>query len=158
MASGNFTITLDEEDYNRVLKELEELSHLERSRVLRKGLAEGGRLFINEGKKYLEQRLSTDPVNVKMRKGLLKKAFKLKVYPNRGKVHAGFDRKGRHAHLVDRGTDKRYTRKGAYRGSVAKGSPNTGNMFWTDAFNAKKDEASRILMEAIRREIQNITK
>lgn len=156
--AGNFTMTLDEMDFNRVVQILTDLTSLERSKVVRKGLHEGGKVFVTEGKKNLKARLSSEPVNVKNRKGNLIKAFKEKVYPRKTKVHAGFGKKGHHAHLVDRGTVKRYTKKGAYRGSVSKGRPKTGNMFWTDAFNAKKQEAAKVLMDSIKREIQNLTK
>lgn len=154
--AGNFSITLDEDDYRRCIKILSELTNMQRSKVVRKGLRDGGKVFITEGKKNFKARLSKDPVNVKNRKGNLQKAFKEKVYLKKTKVHSGFGAKGHHAHLVDRGTKKRWTKKGAYRGSVSKGTPNKGSMFWTDAFNARKKDAAKVLMDSVKKEIQRL--
>ena len=159
MAQGEFTITLDEADYRHVMTQLEKLSELEKQAVVQRGLQEGVNIIVKEGRKNLKNRLSTDPVNVAKRKGNLIKSIGTKTVKKKMKGYGGFRRPGGNAaHLVDRGTEKRWTKKGAYRGSVSKGSPNTGNRFWTDAFQAKKDEAAMELMESIRISIQKLAK
>lgn len=153
------TLTLDEADYKHVQEQLTKLSELEKTAVVQRGLEEGIIVIVNQGKRNLKARLSNDPVNVKRRTGGLYQSIGRQVKKKKMKAYAGFKRpKGSAAHLVDRGTEKRWTKKGAYRGSVSKKSPNTGNMFWTDAFNAKKNEAAMELMDSVKKSIQKLAK
>lgn len=159
MAQEGLTITLDEADYKYVMGQLTKLSELEKSAVVQRGLQEGIAVIVNQGKRNLRARLSNDPVNIRARKGNLYKSIGRKTIKKKLKGYGGFKRPGGNAaHLVDRGTEKRWTKKGAYRGSVSKGSPNTGSRFWTDAFLAKKNEAAMELMESVRKSIQKLAK
>ncbi len=159
MAEGGLTITLDEADFRHVQAQLTKLSELEKMAEVQRGLQEGIAVIIKQGKRNLKARLSKDPVNVARRTGKLYQSIGRRTQKKKMKAYGGFKRPGgAAAHLVDRGTEKRWTKKGAYRGSVSKGSPNTGNRFWTDAFNAKKSEAARELMESIRISIQKLAK
>ena len=156
MAQGGMTITLDNADYRRIMDLLFTLSDFEKDAIIRRGLQEGARVFVRQGKSNLAQTLSSDPANVRMRKGNLIKSFRTKVNMKKQKVHAGFDKHGHHAHLVDSGTVQRWTRAGAYRGSVSKGSPKTGSKFWRNAFEMKKQEAANELMDSVYQSINKI--
>ena len=76
-------------------------------------------------------------------------------------LYAGFKRGkggGNHAHLIDRGTVLRYTRKGHYRGSVSAGHPNFGNMFWTVTVRRLGPKIQNNLSNAIHNAFQRMTK
>lgn len=159
MANGEFTMTLDEADYRHVQEQLSKMSELEKMAAVQKALQEGVSVIVKEGKKNLRARLSKDPVNMSRRTGRLERSMGYRTNKRKMKAYGGFKRPGgAAAHLVDRGTEKRWTKKGAYRGSVSKGSPNTGNRFWTDAFDAKKNEAMRELMDSIRATLQKLNR
>ena len=159
MANGEFTMTLDEADYRHVQEQLSKMSELEKMAAVQKALQEGVSVIVKEGKKNLRARLSKDPVNMSRRTGRLECSMGYRTNKRKMKAYGGFKRPGgAAAHLVDRGTEKRWTKKGAYRGSVSKGSPNTGNRFWTDAFDAKKNEAMRELMDSIRATLQKLNR
>ena len=92
-----------------------------------------------------------------MRKGNLKNSFKRVYKKSQGKVYAGFSRpSGAAAHLVDRGTVKRWTKKGYYRGYISKTKGmNRGSSFWTDAVEDKGPEGLEKLYNSIRETINN---
>lgn len=157
--AGELTMTLDEATYRHVQEQLSKMSELEKNAAVQKGLQEGIDVIVKQGKRNLKNRLSKDPVNVAKRRGNLLRSMGYRTLKKRMKAYGGFRRPGgAAAHLVDRGTEKRWTKKGAYRGSVSKGSPNTGNRFWTDAFDAKKNEAMRELVDSIRATLQKLGK
>ena len=159
MANGEFTMTLDEADYRHVQEQLSKMSELEKMAAIQKALQEGVNVIVKQGKRNLKNRLSKDPVNMSRRTGRLERSMGYRTNKRKMKAYGGFRRPGgAAAHLVDRGTEKRWTKKGAYRGSVSKGSTNTGNRFWTDAFDAKKNEAMRELMDSIRATLQKLGK
>lgn len=67
-------------------------------------------------------------------------------------IRVGFKRPGGNtAHLVDRGTDERYTRTGAYRGRI------TGSRFWTDTTNTYAPIAMNDMVDAVEAAIKKIT-
>lgn len=156
MADGGLTFTIDQHDWQKMQAALGALEDIEKQAAIQRGLQEGLRIISNQGKANLKNRLSTDAWNVTMRNrmaskrgGSLQNSFSTQVKKKKGKGYAGFTEKGHHAHLVDRGTAKRWTKKGAPRGSVSKGSPNSGSMFWTDAYNSEKDKAGQALMDTV---------
>lgn len=153
------TITLDPADLKHVMNQLSKMEELEKQAVVQRALQEGVQVIVNQGRTNLKNRLSNDPVNVSRRTGKLLSSMGKSVNKKKLKAYGGFKRPaGAAAHLVDRGTEKRWTKKGAYRGSVSKGSPNTGNKFWTDAFAAKKDEAAQELMQSIEQSLRKLGK
>lgn len=78
-------------------------------------------------------------------------SFTTRVKRNRLGALAGFDRPGgNHAHLVDRGTKKRYTKSGASRGVMP------GNNFWEDARNTEEEKAMQAVHKGIQRAVQRI--
>ena len=156
MAKGDLTIALDEYDYAKINAALSQFSQIERDAIVQRGLQEGVKLFIKQGKIPLRSSLSHEPQNVKMRKGNLEKSFTTKTKKKVGKAYAGFNKNGHHAHLVDSGTEKRWTKKGAYRGSVSKSAPKTGSRFWHNAFEQQKNAAVQELMDSIKLSINKI--
>lgn len=156
MANQNLTLSLDEKDYNRIQSALSNLSRIERNAIVQRGLQEGVILFVKQGRINLRNTLSTEPQNVRMRKGNLIRSFTTRIKKLKGKGYAGFNSKGHHAHLVNDGTKKRWTKKGAYRGSVSKNSPMKGSNFWRNAFEIQKENAAKELMNSIRISINKI--
>ena len=146
------TIALDEGDYAAVQNALSQLSAIEQNAVVKKGLQEGLSIFVKQGKQNLRATLSSKPVNVRMRKGNLMKSFRTNLNKRQSKGYAGFNHLGRHAHLVDSGTKNRWTKSGAYRGSV------DGSKFWKTAFEQKKNEAAKELVDSIIESINKIIK
>lgn len=157
--AGELTIVLNEKDLAHVQKQLSMLENVEQQRVVQQGLQDGVRVFREEGKRTLKNSMSRDAWNVTMRNrmakrrgGSLYKAISTKVIKRKGKGYAGFGKNGHHAHLVDSGTKNRWKSNGEYTGSVK------GSRFWRKAFDNKKQEAARILMESIRISIQRLTR
>ena len=150
MANGRLTLTLDKQTYNELKGKLKKLEEVDQSAAVQKGLREGVKPIIAQGKSNLASRN-------KVRKGKLSHSFGTALKKKYSAIKAGFRRPGGAAsHLVDRGTVKRWTRKGYYRGSVSKGNPKHGSLFWTSAVDEKGQEALNILAEAINREIEKI--
>ena len=152
MAKGSLTISLNKAEFQRLLTVLDKAGDLDTSPAVQKGLREGANLMKEAGKSNLASR---NKVNT----GNLKKSFKIKVTRRKkiGNNYAlsGFKRgknAGNHAHLVDRGTAKRYTRKGYYRGSVR------GTHFWTDAVNTEGRRALNNLTNIIEQELNKLLK
>lgn len=97
----------------------------------------------------------------KVQTGDLRKSFTIKVTRRKkiGRNYAltGFKRpKGAHAHLIDRGTKKRWTSKGYYRGSVSRGRPQTGSLFFTDAVQTEGPRALNNLVSVIQSELKRM--
>ena len=145
--ASDFSATLDPRDYTKIMNMLQDLSHLEREAIIAKGIQEGLRVVVQEGKTNLANS------GTRVRTGNLSGSFKVLTKKKDLKGYAGFSRpKGAHAHLIDRGTVVRHTKKGANRGKV------TGNMFWTNAVERKSGKAQEELMESVRKSIENIMK
>lgn len=156
MANGELTMQLDREDYMAVMNALNEMTELEREASVAKGLQEGARIIAKAGKVMLKATLSKEPQNVRMQTGNLYKSIGVKVRKKDMKAYAGFRKGGNHAHLVSDGTEKRYTKRGFYRGSVSKGHPNTGSRFWRKAFESTKDAAAKEVVDSIKQTLNNI--
>lgn len=157
--AGELTITLNENDYAYVQSKLSKLTKLEKNAVVQKGLQEGLSIIAKEGRKTLKSTLSKDPWNTHMREymakkrgGSLQKSIGTKTIKKKLKGYSGFKKHGHHAHLVDSGTVNRWTKKGAFRGKVA------GSRFWRTAFDNKRNQAVKELMESIRKSIQKLAK
>ena len=92
----------------------------------------------------------------KVRTGNLSSSWTIRTYTKKAMARGGFTKKGHHAHLIDRGTDERYTKKGAYRGSISKGNPNHGSLFYTSAVHMRADDALQELERGVYEEIKRI--
>lgn len=145
------TIVLNKEEAAAVEKWLSEMSEVDRAEATASALKAGMQTIQQEGKSNLAQRN-------KVRKGNLKKSFSIRVYKKKGYSLGGFRRPaGAAAHLVDRGTVERWTKKGRYTGSVSKGRPKTGSRFYTDAVESQGPNAVRRLIDAVFNELERIT-
>lgn len=159
MAKGDLTIEMDKVSYQKFLNIVNQLEKTDQTTAVRNALKQGIQVIINQGKTNLAQRNG-------VKTGNLKKSFTRSVKTKKSVAYAGFRRSApgkrvhgaNHSYLVDRGTTKRWTRSGAYRGSVSKGRPNTGSMFWTDAVQSSGPAAMSKLMDAIYNSIDKITK
>lgn len=152
MATGDLTFELNKADYERIQKWLSQLSEADQKSTIQNALRSGAKLLTTAGKANLQARNKT-------KTGNLKKSFGLKVVKKRAYALAGFKRPaGAHSHLIDRGTDKRYTKNGYYRGSVSRGNPNKGTMFWTDAVETEGPSALNRIMDAIYKSLDEITR
>ena len=161
MAKGELTLTLNKNEYERLVATLDRAGDIDTTPAIQKGLRDGVNAIKTAGKTNLAQRNQ-------VRTGNLKKSFTTKV-TKRKKVGsnyalAGFKRStasnksrgGNAAHLVSRGTKVRYTKAGAYRGSVSKGSPNVGSGFWDDAVQTEGPKAMNRLVNVIESELKKL--
>jgi len=159
MAKSDLTITLDEKDYQKLTSLLNGMSKIDQDKAIQYALNQGMQVIVAAGKTNLSTRN-------KVVTGNLKRSFALRVNKKKAYALGGFKRSapkkgiegGNHAHLVDRGTNKRWTKTGAYRGSVSKGNPNTGSGFWTDAVNSQGPAALNKLMDAVYDALEEIIK
>ena len=143
----NFSTTIDPIDYAKIMNALSSMSKLEREAIIAKGIQEGLKIIVQQGKSNLASS------GIKVRKGNLSHSFKVLTKKKELRGYAGFSRpKGAAAHLLDRGTKKRYTKTGANRGSVKP------SLFWTNAVKDKNGKAQEELMDSVRKSIENIMK
>ena len=154
MSSGNMSFTFSEREYAELQKILGYISDVDKRQAIVATLKRATRNIVSGGKSNLNSRN-------KKKSGNLSKSFKTSSSKKRVVAYAGFSRtgahKGNHAHLVDRGTGKRWTKKGYYRGSVSKSAPNKGSNFWTDSVMAQGPKAMANLKETIFKELVKIT-
>lgn len=107
---------------DRVIAKVDNLDKIVSSAPVRKGLRAGARLIANAGRSKLKTLYKG------YQTGQLERSIRSRVKRRKSGALAGFYRGqggGNHAHLVDRGTKARYTRKGHYRGVMP------ANYFWT---------------------------
>ena len=159
MARGDLTITLNKAELAAVNKWLSEMDKVDQTSTVSDALKQGIKIIQQQGKLNLASRNNVVTGN-------LKRSFALKV--NKKKVYAlsGFRRSqpkkgvkgGNHAHLIDLGTNKRWTKAGAYRGSISRGNPNHGSGFWSDAVASQGPQAIDRLMNAVYKSLEEITR
>lgn len=144
---SDFKFTLNEQEYQAVMRKLGELSSVEQRAVIRGALKDSGTILINAGKaSYLTRN--------KKKTGNLYKSFTSQFKKKNTGILIGFKRGaglGNHAHLIDRGTTDRYTKRGYYRGKISGNDRGkTGaTYFWTDVVQAKGNEAMDRIMDAV---------
>jgi len=144
---GQFKFTLNEQEYQAVVRKLGELSNVEQKGVIRSALKQSGNILINAGK-------SSFLAKNKKKTGNLYRSFTSQYKKKNSGILIGFRRGkglGNHAHLIDYGTVDRYTKKGYFRGRIA-GTDHgkTGaTYFWSDVVQAKGNEAMERIMEAV---------
>lgn len=154
-SSKNFSFTFSEKDYNALLSMLGNISEVDKSAAITNALRRGTRNIISGGKRNLASRN-------KKKTGNLAKSFKSTSSKKKVVAYAGFGRsggyKGNHAHLIDRGTTKRWTKRKLYRGSISKARPYKGSHFWTDSVMTMGPKAMKNLNNAIYQELAKITR
>ena len=164
---SDFSMTMDTKDYIKIMNTLTQISKLEQEAVIHKGLQEGLELIVKQGKINLRGsgiNLNNTYYGKRANKTThLVKSFKKIIKKKELKGWGGFSRPaGSAAHLIDRGTQVRATRKGYNRGKVRatrKGYNRgkvTGNLFWTKAVDAKSYQAQMELMDSVEKSIENI--
>lgn len=125
----------------------EELSNMERKKVVKRGLMGAARIFIAKGKLNLHNRLlGHGGVGNLMRsaRALWRQAnvtaYAGFINTERLKSRAVW---GNHAHLVDLGSGPRYTKSGAYRGEMP------ANYFWYDARVSEESKAVDAIYDGV---------
>lgn len=137
-----FSFVLDEKTFLQLAAILENLDDIEQKQVVIKTLRNAATTIKLAGRHEFKK-------SNKSQSGNLYKSFttslKRRKLAHKSASYAGFKRNankkknnggiasGNHAHLIDRGTAKRwrYKSKKGYTGSVSKNNPNKGSMFWT---------------------------
>lgn len=157
--AGNFTITLNERDYQALQKKFTQAAKIDKHHTIKSALDEGISYIKDAGKSNLAARN-------KVVSGNLKRSLSKRV--KKSAAYAGFKRSskkknikgGNHAHLIDRGTAMRsYTNKNGKihrTGSISKGNPNVGSSFWTDAVIIEGPRAENALMNGVYETISKI--
>lgn len=146
----------DKENIQYVVQSLE---GFEKDKALKNGLRSAAGVFIRKGKSNLKQRSKGFGT------GSLSGSFVPKVKRNSLGALAGFRRStrltqwakaGNHAHLVDSGTTRRYTKgkksakKGIYRGVMP------ANHFWTDAKVSEEGKAMQAIYNGLQSVVERI--
>lgn len=152
---SDFSMTMDPEDYIKIMNTLTQISKLEQEAVIHKGLQEGLELVVKQGKINLKSsgiNLNNTYYGKRANKTThLVKSFKKIIKKKELKGWGGFSRPaGSAAHLIDRGTQLRHKKNGASTGKV------TGNLFWTKAVDAKSYQAQMELIDSVEKSIENI--
>ena len=142
IGGGSFTFTLDEKTFREFEKLLHNITSIEQKAEVTSALRAAATYVVQSGKRNFKK-------SHKNKTGNLFRSFTRSVKRNkkisRNASYAGFKRNtnknknnggiasGNHAHLIDRGTNKRwrYKTKKGYTGSVSRNNPNKGSMFWT---------------------------
>ena len=139
-------ITVKVSDINRILKVVENLNDIDKDNVIKSGLRTATNMFLSAGRRNLRARMK----NSKGVTGNLLKSFKNKVKRRQLGALGGFGQLGNHAHLVDAGTQGRYTKSGKYAGKMP------ANHFWNAAISSTQNQAMNKVYEGIDRGITRI--
>lgn len=146
--ADKLSLYFDPKSMATVYAQLNQLSDIQSDAIVKKGLSDGAGVIRRETNKNMRHL-------VKKRKGNLyasltkKKVGKYKKGDVRYQI--GFKRpKGASAHLIDKGTTERFTKKGAYRGRV------TPRLFHTMSVERKGEQALNVVAESIKISIDRI--
>lgn len=142
IGGGSFTFTLDEKTFQKFENLLHSIASIEQKQEVTSSLRGAVTYIIMIGKKNFKKSHKNKTGN--LYRSFTKRVKKSKRF-SQNASYAGFKRNanknknnggiasGNHAHLIDRGTGKRWrykTNKG-YTGSVSRNMPHKGSMFWT---------------------------
>lgn len=145
-------IKVEIKNIERVYALVDELKGVDRNRAIRSGMIQGAKVFTRLGRKNLISRNDEHTGN-------LLQSMRWKSARNSLAVYAGFERSykfqalkgvGNHAHLVDRGTKIRKTKKGYNRGIMP------ASYFWTDTRNEGGGDAMRSIEKGIINMVENL--
>lgn len=150
----DFTFELSEHDYRQLQGILSNISDVDKRKAILNSLLQGAKAIARVGKSNLRS-------SNKKKTGNLLGSINSTALKKYMSAYAGFKRKGarkgNHAHLVDRGTAKRWTKTGQFRGSVSKSAPYTGTLYWTRAVNSEAPTAMSRVTDVIHDELYKIT-
>lgn len=145
-------IKIEIKNIERVYALADELKDVDRNKAIRGGMIQGAKVFTRIGRKNLRSRNNEHTGNLLM-------SMRWKSARNTLAVYAGFERSykfqalkgvGNHAHLVDRGTRDRYTKKGYFRGKMP------ASYFWTDTRNEGGGAAMKGIEMGVRKMVENL--
>lgn len=151
---SDFKFTVSEAEYQALIRKMEELADVDKKPVLRKAYKSGGQILIKAGKSsFLEKN--------KKKTGNLYRSFTSKMKKKNRGILIGFRRGvglGNHAHLIDKGTTYRFTKKGYYRGKIDDASNGkTGKtFFWSNVVQMKGEDAMKRIVDAVYDAIEEI--
>ena len=135
---------VDRENVQYLVRNLEDF---EKDKAVKSGLRAASNVFRVKGRSNLRSRL----LHHGKQTNHLMNSFTTKVKRNKLGALAGFDRPGgNHAHLVDRGTKRRYTKDGRNRGIKP------SNRFWSDAQETEEGKAMQAIYQGIQKVVQRI--
>ena len=134
-------------DRENIIYLVDNLENFEKDSAIKSGLRAAVQVFRTGGRGRLGQRLKRTGRTTNH----LLNSFTTRVKRTKLGSLAGFDRPGgNHAHLVDQGTKRRYTKSGAYRGIMP------GNHFWEDTRNQDEGKALSKLQQGVQRAVDRI--
>lgn len=135
---------IDRENIQYLIRNLEDF---EKDKAVKSGLRAGMNVFRVKGRSNLRARL----LHHGKQTNHLMNSFTTRIKRNKLGALSGFDRPGgNHAHLVDRGTKKRYTNTGKNRGVMP------GNRFWDDAKQTEENKAVQAIYQGVQKAVQRI--
>lgn len=138
--AGSFSFSMPEKEFREVEAMLADLTDLEQKSVVTQALKAAAQRLVSKGKVEFKKHHKSKTGNLYRS---MSTSLKRKKKISNNASYAGFKRNankkknnggiaaGNHAHLIDRGTARRWTKKGAYRGSVSRNNPHKGSSFWT---------------------------
>lgn len=136
--------TIDRENIQYVVRNLEDF---EKDKAVKSGLRAAVNVFRRKGRSNLRARL----LHHGKQTNHLMKSFAIRVKRNKLGALSGFDRPGgNHAHFVDRGTKRRYTKAGMNRGVMP------GNRYWDDAKQTEESKAIQAIYQSMQKVVQRI--
>lgn len=147
---SNIDVRIDTGRIDAFVSELEEAN---KDKAIRGGLLRGAKVLERVGRMNLRQRNNEHTGN-------LMKSMRAKLARRQLKAYAGFERSyrlnlekgvGNHAHLVDKGTVERYTKKGSYRGIMP------ASYFWEDTKQNSTNEVRRAIGEGVEEYVRRLT-
>lgn len=148
----NMTISATMVGIDKINSLVSDLQNVDRNRALRYGLLQGAKVIERAGRRNLMLRNDEHTGN-------LMQSLRAKLARGSLSAYAGFERSykldlekgvGNHAHLVDRGTDKRYTKKGYYRGIMP------ASYFWTDTKAQSASGVNRVILSSVERMVERL--
>lgn len=135
---------IDRENIQYLVRNLEDF---EKDKAVKSGLRAAVNVFRVKGRSNLRARL----LHHGKQTNHLMNSFTTRVKRNKLGALSGFDRPGgNHAHLVDRGTKRRYTKAGMNRGVMP------GNRFWDDAKQTEENKAIQAIYQGVQKAVQRI--
>ena len=147
MATGNFSISADPKDVERLLYKLQALENVESREPVKQAFQKGG--------DELKAKATASIIShgfIKTGKFAQSPSRQFRKKKNNPGVLVGFRRGGFHgqvAHLMA-GTKERFTKSGAYRGKIKESS------YWSDISQTDAPRVLQDIMKAIENEIDRI--
>lgn len=130
-----------------VLRSTDALGNILRTAPVRKGLRQAGRYLVSAGQGNLKRLYKG------YQTGRLSRSMGVRAKRRQPGALAGFRRGqggGNHAHLVDLGTKRRYTKLGKNRGVMP------ANRFWTQTKQSASSVASRYVLRGLEEAVLSI--